>query len=497
MILTGGARWTAGLLFAAVFTSAQAQLEQGAVSLEISGLRETVTQGVLVNPRINAAWYNFEASRHAQRGAKGAYLPSVDLRAEYGAEERETPLADLGDYTRDVTRFSITQMLFDGFATRDEVARLGHAKLSSYYEFKRASEAVAREVAAAYLDTVKFQHLVEDARENLEVHREIYERIAERTGGGVSQGVDLEQATARVALAESNLMTEIANLHDVMTRFQRLVGSLPADDLPVPAVPAGQIPELREMALDLAYQRSPVIDAAIENLRSAQAALDGTRAPLMPRFDLRYRNEVEHDTDGIDGRYDEEAIEIVMSYNLYRGGADVARRREFHSLYNAAIEQRKQACLNVRQEVMIDFNNIETLQRQVVVLERNRIAQNKTRRAYADQFDIGQRSLLDLLDSQNEFFDTERAYISAVTDLVKAQASTLANMGLLLAALEVDGLNAEKLAELDLDQSRDPEDKNAEALCPRQPTAAAKVDREALMSRLAGDEISEKGESGL
>jgi len=70
-------------------------------------------------------------------------------------------------------------------------------------------------------------------------------------------------------------------------------------------------------------------------------------------------------------------------------------------------------------------------------------------------------------------------------------------MGLLLAALEVDGLNADKLQELQLDLSRDTEDKNARSLCPRQPTAAAKVDREALMSRLAGDEPSATGESGL
>ncbi|MCB1842065.1 MAG: TolC family outer membrane protein, partial [Halioglobus sp.] len=436
-------------------------MDYSQVPLEISGLKDTITQGVMVSPRVNAAWYNFEASREAQRGARGAYLPSVDVYAEYGWEERETPLVDLGDYSRDATRFSITQMLFDGFATRDEVSRLGYAKLARYYDFKQASEQVAFEVAEAYLDTVKFQHLVTFAQQNLDVHTGIFSRIQERTGGGVSQGVDLEQATARVALAESNLVTEVSNLHDVMTRFQRLVGSLPADNLAVPSVPAGQIPELREVALDIAYQRSPVINSAIENLRSAQEALNSTNAPMMPRFDLRYRNEVEHDTDGLDGRFDEEAIEVVMSYNLYRGGADSARKREFHNLYNAAIEERKQACLNTRQEVMIDFNNVQALENQVRVLERNLAAQDRTRRAYRDQFDIGQRSLLDLLDSQNEYFDTERAYISAVTDLVKAQASTLANMGLLLASLDVDGLNAEQVQALDLDLSRNADDENA------------------------------------
>ncbi len=485
MIRISAVRSLISVLAVAGSLSVHAQTGDFEVPLEVAGLRETITQGVMYSPRVNAAWYNFEASREAERGARGAYLPSVDLAAEYGREERETPLVNLGSYTRDATRFSITQMLFDGFATRDEVARLGYAKLSRYYDFKQASEQVAFEAAEAYLDTVKFQHLVDFARQNLEVHRRIFERIKERTGGGVSQGVDLEQATARVALAESNLVTEISNLHDVMTRFQRLVGSLPADNLAVPTVPVEEIPALRDVALELAYQRSPVINSAIENLRSAQEALNSTNAPMMPRIDLRYRNEVEHDTDGLEGRYDEEAIELVMSYNLYRGGADSARKREFHHLYNAAVEERKQACLNTRQEVMIDFNNIDALHNQVQVLERNLTAQDKTRRAYRDQFDIGQRSLLDLLDSQNEYFDTERALISAVTDLVKAQASTLSNMGLLLASLQVEGLNADEIEAMALDLSRNADDENAQDLCPRVPTAAVKVDRAALLSSLS------------
>ena len=471
---------TVGIAASAAFGQSQAP-----VGLDmVSDFKSAVIQGVLTNPRVNAEWYNFEATREAERGARGGYLPSVDLYSEWGREERETPLIDLGDYSRDATRFSITQMLFDGFATRDQVASLGYAKLSRYYDFKRASEEIGQEAAIAYLDTVKYQNLVKFAEDNYIVHKNVYDKIEERTGGGVSQGVDLEQAAARVALAESNLVTEITNLHDVMTRFQRVVGSMPADNLALPTVPTGQIPELRETALEMAYQRSPVINAAIENLRSSQEALNATNAPMMPRLDLRYRNEVEHDTDGIDGRFDEEAVEVVVSYNLFRGGSDSARKREYYNLYNAAIEERKQACLNVRQEVTIAFNDVEALERQVEVLQRNLISQDRTRRAYRDQFDLGQRTLLDLLDSQIEYFDTQRAHTGAVTDLAAAQARTLANMGLLLAALEMDGLNADKVAELDLDFTRDGDDENAQALCPQGTPLPASVDRDALFARL-------------
>jgi len=330
---------------------------------------------------------------------------------------------------------------------------------------------------------------VKAAEDNYIVHRQIYDRIAERTGGGVSQGVDLEQADARIALAESNLLTEMTNLHDVQTRFQRVIGSVPGKGLAMPSVPSSMIPSDRQATLNMAYDQSPVIDAAIENLRSVQSSLNATNAPMMPRLDLRYRNEIEHDTDGFDGRYDLEAIELVLTYNLYRGGSDSARKREFYNLYNAAIEERKQACLNVRQETMIAYNDITALEEQVLFLDRNRLSQDKTRRAYRDQFDIGQRTLLDLLDSQNEYFDTQRAFVAAQTDLLGAKARTLANMGILLSAMSVEGLNQEQIDELQLDFTRG-DDPNGEGLCPPEPPEEIVIDKEALFQNLYGSSVS-------
>ena len=452
---------------------------------QVASFDEAIKKAVVYSPQVNAAWYNFMATSEARRAAQGGYFPSVDLYADIGREERETPLFDFGDYSRDAVRFSVTQMLFDGFDTRNAVQALGFDRLSQYYQLQSASQEAALEAAQAYLDTVRFQQLVEYAKENYIVHRQVYDKIAERTGGGVSQGVDQEQAAARIALAESNLLTELTNLHDVSARFQRIVGEVPADNLPVPTVPTGMIPDMRDAALNLAYDQSPEIDAAIENLRAAQSELTRTNAPLMPRLDLRYRNEVEHDTDGLDGRFDIEAIELVLNYNLFRGGADSARKREFYNLYNAAIEERKQACINVRQNTMIAFNDIKALEDQVIFLNNQLLSQDKTRRAYNDQFDLGQRTLLDLLDSQNEYFDAQRAAMTARTNLMSAQARTLANMGLLTSAMSVDGFNQEKVEEMNLEFARG-DDPNGDAKCPPEAPRQLYIDKETLFAELYG-----------
>ncbi|MEM1152844.1 MAG: TolC family outer membrane protein [Pseudomonadota bacterium] len=488
-----------GLLVAA-FTSTVAvtfvtHAQQDSIFIEpdpVANFEDAIKLAVLQSPRVNATYYNFLASRDAQRVAQGGYFPRVDVISEWGRERRETPIVDFSDgYDRDATRFSITQMLFDGFFTRDEVARLGYTSLDLYYQFKNASEFEALEAVRAYLDVLRFQQLVDFAEDNYVVHRQVYDRIEERTSNGVSQGVDLEQAAARIALAESNLVTEVTNLHDVRVRFQNVIGALPAETLQEPSIPGELIPELRESALEAAYRRSPAINAAIENLRANQEAVNSANAPMMPRLDLRYRNDVEHNTDGFEGRYDTEAVEVVITYNLFRGGSDIARKREFYNLYNAAMEERKQACRNVRQEVMIAFNDVEALEEQVILLDRNRAAQDRTRRAYRDQFDLGQRTLLDLLDSQNEFFDTQRAYASARADLMIAQAETLANIGILLSSMDVEGLNAERIREMNLDLTRDPDDENAQALCPPEAPQSLTVDREALFASLTGRSLDD------
>ena len=124
-------RFCATFIVAAGVSYATAQTEpvQRPAS-DVTNLKEAITQGVLISPRVNADWFNFAALGEAERAAFGGYLPSADLQAVLGREDRETPLVDFGEYGYDATQFSVTQMLFDGFATREEVRRLGYSKLS-------------------------------------------------------------------------------------------------------------------------------------------------------------------------------------------------------------------------------------------------------------------------------------------------------------------------------------------------------------------------------
>src|SRR5699024_12532254 len=79
------------------------------------------------------------------------------------------------------------------------------------------------------LDVQRYREMVDLARDNYDLHLNIFKQIEERQISGIGRGVDLEQAHGRQALAQSNLMTEAGNLNDVEQRYQRIIGhSAPA-----------------------------------------------------------------------------------------------------------------------------------------------------------------------------------------------------------------------------------------------------------------------------
>src|SRR5690606_23670439 len=107
------------------------------------------------------------------------------------------------------------------------VRQHGFEKLAAYFTLLHTVDTLALEAALAHLDVLLYRELERLAQENYQAHLETHAQIRERQESGVGRGVDLEQSTGRLALAQSNLMTEPANLNDVSQRYQRLVGDMP------------------------------------------------------------------------------------------------------------------------------------------------------------------------------------------------------------------------------------------------------------------------------
>jgi adhesin transport system outer membrane protein len=295
-------------------------------------------------------------------------------------------------------------------------------------------------------------------------------------------------------------LTEASNLHDVTARYLCVVGDVPAADLAPSTLASARLPANIREALTLAYAGNPGFHAAVKNIGAAQANVTVERSGYYPKVELRARQLTSRNTNGFDERVDaarygdESAVELALTYNLYAGGATRAAVRRSLEEVNQAKDLRDQACLDLRQNTQIAFNDTQRIKEQLASLRQHRLSSDKVRTAYSEQFKIGQRTLLDMLDAENEYFQASRAYTNAESELRIAHARTLAAVGGLLPALNI---TRESLAQVKDAKVKDTMIDGANA-CPTE--AAEGMSRKDLISdmvRLSGDALFDVGSSVL
>ncbi|MCE1172129.1 MAG: TolC family protein, partial [Azovibrio sp.] len=326
---------------------------------------------MLQNPEVQARWHAFQAGAHMVDVARGGLLPRVDLSAGTGRERlnQADSVGNDANYNRNTYSVGLTQLVYDGFGTTSEVRRLGKAKLTRYYELLDASENVALEAARAYYDVLRHRFLLALSEDNYVYHKATYEQLLMRAQSGVGRRVDVEQAASRLALAEVNLTTDQANLHDVTARYQRIVGEAPAQNMFAAEGLAGRLPGRADQALQQAFQTSPALLAAVENVEAAQYDLDVRKSAFHPKVELRASQNRTSNYLGSSEERRDNVVELVLNYNLFNGGSDQARTRQYAEQRHVALDQREKACRDLRQTVSIAYNDTQWLQEQLAFLE--------------------------------------------------------------------------------------------------------------------------------
>jgi outer membrane protein, adhesin transport system len=395
-------------------------------------LKEVIQKALLNSPDVLSKWHAFTAAEEEVDVGRGALRPKIDITAGFGSELLRQPNVATLKYDRAGLTATLNQMLYDGFTASSEVKRLGKSKLARYFELLDAAENTALEAARAYYDVMRFRLFFQLAEQNYVEHRAVYEQLFQRALTGAGRRVDVEHAESRLALADYNLTTEQANLHDVTARYMRIVNEAPPLVVFGPMGLNRNFPGKVEDALKLAYQHNPTLRTAVENIEAAQYDLAAKRGAMHPRVDLRVRSEHTDNYQGTPGMRSEQVAELVLNYNLFNGGSDSARIRQYAERRNLALDLRNKACRDIRQTLVIAHNDVHRLRSQLSFISIQVDSIEKTRDAYIAQFNIGQRSLLDLLDTENELLSARRTQVNAEIDLSLAFLRTYAGMGRLL-----------------------------------------------------------------
>ncbi|WKE65126.1 TolC family outer membrane protein [Gallaecimonas kandeliae] len=407
-----------------------------------ASLEQTVAGTLDTHPDLRIVFSRYKAYQEQMRQAKSGYLPQVDLSAGYGYEKSDSPSvrALTGGHDRSLHRgeatISLRQMLFDGFRVSSEVDRLSNEAKAEQYQLLSSAENTALKVSKVYLDVIRQKAILELANRNLESHQKIFDSIRQRTESGVGTSSDLSQIAGRLARAQANVMAAQNNYDDAVANYIREVNAQP-ENLVIPVPDADMLPKTLDEGLEMAKTKHPLLESSQYDVSAAQAERRGAKSNYYPNFYLEVSQSDNNNLDGFKGYNNQFQAMVRMRYNLFAGGHDSARVRETTYKLGEAKEIQQRTWREVAEGLRLSWNAYQSLDKQMSYIRRHVEASKETQVAYAKQFDLGKRTLLDLLDTENELFEARRDYLNAEFDETYARYRVLNAEGLLLDSLRV------------------------------------------------------------
>lgn len=406
-------------------------------------LKDSIQVALEANPEIGEAIARREAIEFELKQAKGLYLPKVDLEARQGKQNVDNPstralgiLTDEKFLDRKEFNVVASQLLFDGFGRRAEKRNQAARVDASSHRVYERSEFIALNVVQQYLEVGRTQRVVGFARENVAYHRRVLADLKEGTAAQAISIADRQQAEERVFAAEARLEEAIEDLHGAKIRFFKLVGK-PLDHYQRPGSITAALPASLDRALGTARKQNPTINIAEADVDAATALVKKANAEFLPKVSLEFTTRVADDLDGIPGQENEYRAEVVMRWNVFKGGIDSANKQEQLRVLDGERFGLHKAHRDVGEAVRLSWDRRQQQRRRLDRLRSQLASTNRLIVSYQEQFKVGDRSLLDLLDTQNTRFNAQVSVETAATALVFAEYRVLASMGMLLNTLHL------------------------------------------------------------
>ncbi|MFO3443327.1 TolC family outer membrane protein [Legionella pneumophila serogroup 1] len=406
-------------------------------------LYEAVQYGMIANPDILLNTAKGLSAKQAIDKAKGGLYPSIDVTGGFGRQRSVNPTSAAIDDTPSTTlnivesAVELRQRLFAGGGIINEVKRNQYLTEAQKWKTQGIAEDLALEITKNYFAVLLHERLYAYSIENLKAHKAVFKMIKERATAGITRTAEVDQANARLALAEANKISALADLQEVKINYAKTVGKWP-ENLQVPHVPARKsLPNNLARIIEKGLDNHPTVKSSYADIKEAKAQYDVARAAYYPEVNLVLNSSKNKNLGGLIGPNDSDTVAVRMNYNAFRGGADAARIRETAYQVQEAYETKNRTLLELKETIRLAWNAYVASALRIQPLKQHVTASRKTRTAYQDEFKVGKRTLLDLLDSQNEYYESQIELARAENDEILSRYRILNGMGCLLKHLNL------------------------------------------------------------
>ncbi|OEE61513.1 agglutination protein [Enterovibrio norvegicus FF-454] len=402
-------------------------------------VEQAVATTIATDPELKSAFNDFMSNREDIDSAQGEYLPDINVNAGYGFEHIDnssTQASGEKDFNRKDANISLTQLIWDS-KTLNNIERTEFEAEAQRYQLLSDAQDKSLRVTEAYVAVLLAKQLLSLSKANVVVHEKMLSDIERRAESGIGSTADLSQVQARVARSITNMLAAKSNLDDAHTEFFRLVGvslESPVD----PEVDTLFMPSSQAEALEIAYATNPVIRLATYDIDAARAQYRQNKGNLYPTLSFEASQNWSNDANGVEEDVNEFSAMLRLRFNIYNGGSDLSNVRRSAYQLNKSKDVFDNASRLLGESTRLAWSAYELTEQQKKYLAQHVDAASETVIAYEKQFRIGRRTLLDLLNTENELFEARRSYLDAHYAYITAKYRVLNSTGSLLDALRID-----------------------------------------------------------
>jgi len=389
-------------------------------------LEDALVAAYLTNPDLEAQRAALRATDELVAQALGGWRPTLGIDSSAAYNDFDSSAGD-GDLTTLSTSLTLDQELYSGGETvaaterAERLVRLERARLHAI------EQDVLLDAVAAYTNLLAAQAVLDFAGQNESRLRRQLQATSDRFEVGEVTRTDVAQADARVSGAIADRVQAEGDVDAARAEYRRVINQEPAS-LVVPQ-PLLALPANEAEAQQLAEVDNPNIVAAQFDLAAARSDVDVARSALYPRLSLRGELTYTEDPNiTLDWRQDT-IIGANLRVPLYQGGGEYARVRQNKQTVRQRQDDLEAVFRAVRNEVTSAWQALVTATTRIdsisAQVRANEIAVEGTRQEAL----VGQRTTLDVLDQEQDLFQSQVDLVQARRDQIVASFRLKAAVG--------------------------------------------------------------------
>jgi outer membrane protein TolC len=405
------------------------------MAVEPLTLERAVRIALGANPELSQARERMRAAEFRADGAVAAYLPRVDLTWTYQDGRRafefrdfltgETRLFQIPVSNHYAARLDASQTIFGGGRTLARIRRSRADTEAASYDLEATTQLLVRRVREQYYTVLGAEALIIEARDSLRREREAL-RVAKRLlAEGMSPRAEVLRAEVQEAAGEQRLL-EAENALEI---GRGVLNALLARDLETeitlasatePPKPLGRsLAEFQEMALG----RRPDLLAAQARLRAAKQGVNEATGSLLPRFEVRGSYGLQNPSLSLSRKQDDWQALGVVNFNVFNGGADIARLREARALSSGTNARLEDLERTVKLQARQAYLAVQEAARRFELAERREASAAENFRVVRGAYEQGLASGLDRLDAETVLTAARVERIQATYAYASARAA--------------------------------------------------------------------------